>query len=550
MRSLDQSLMEHDLLTLRVIGEWWELDLSGVDKQGCVMMLTETLSQVDIQKELLFLPPEEAEAISDLASQGGRIPVGVFSRNHGEIRLMGPGRMEREEPWLDPISAAEALWYRGFLYRAFDETPEGVIEFYFLPKELLAAFPHPEIYAETAADISFQSLKTSPENWRVADTSAVDDLTTLMTIALKLSQDNNGASDFDDLLLNPDPERRSFLLTLANEMALVRLEDGALRPTRAAIGWLKRGRIAQLNSLADAWSHSEWNDLCHIPGLKCEGENWHNDPLLARTALIDALPHTGQWYKLVDLTAFIKETNPDFQRPDGNYDTWYIKDSSGDEYLAGFDAWDRVEGRLIRFLIRGPLYWLGMTELADLGDQPSAAYRLTEQALNWLAGKTPVESEDSNPIIVDGDGSIIVPLTAKRYHRFQVARISEAQPAARGRPFRYQITPRALDEARQQGIQSERLIDFLTQASEKTLPKSVQRAISRWDERGVEGKLESVVVLRVSDEKILETLRNNPRTRDFIGESLGDLAVVVKPGMWEELRAATTQLGLLLETNL
>ena len=32
---------------------------------------------------------------------------------------MGPGKMEREEPWLDPANAAESLWYRGFLFRGF-----------------------------------------------------------------------------------------------------------------------------------------------------------------------------------------------------------------------------------------------------------------------------------------------------------------------------------------------------------------------------------------------------------------------------------------------
>ncbi len=116
-------------------------------------------------------------------------------------------------------------------------------------------------------------------------------------------------------------------------MSLVRRENGSLRPTRTAIGWLKQGRDAQLCSLGDAWSNSDWNDLCHTPGLKCEGENWHNDPILARTALFDAMPLTTHWYHFSDLVEIIKLTNPDFQRPDGNYDTWYIKDADHNGYL-------------------------------------------------------------------------------------------------------------------------------------------------------------------------------------------------------------------------
>ena len=80
-------------------------------------------------------------------------------------------------------------------------------------------------------------------------------------------------------------------------------------------------------------------------------------------------------------------------------------------------------------------------------------------------------------------------------------------------------------------------------------PRAFSGQLTRWEERGVEARIESVTVLRVNDESILETLRTNPRTRDYLGESLGDLAVVIKPGLWEEFCAATAQLGLFLETE-
>jgi hypothetical protein len=153
------------------------------------------------------------------------------------------------------------------------------------------------------------------------------------------------------------------------------------------------------------------------------------------------------------------------------------------------------------------------------------------------------------PLVVQQDGIILVPQNADRYHRFQVARISEAQRIENGRPFRYRLSPGSLAFAREQGIKSERLLQFLAQASGRALPKSIQRAVERWEERGVEARIESVTVLRVNDESILETLRMNPRTRDYLGESLGDLAVVIKPGLWEEFCAATAQLGLFLETE-
>ena len=114
--------------------------MTGVGKGGAVGALAVALAKVDMQQEMIFLPPEEAAAINDLVAQGGRAPVAVFSRDHGDVRMMGPGRMEREEPWLDPVSATEALWYRGFIYRGFDETADEVLEFFDMPNELLVGF--------------------------------------------------------------------------------------------------------------------------------------------------------------------------------------------------------------------------------------------------------------------------------------------------------------------------------------------------------------------------------------------------------------------------
>ncbi|MCZ7669310.1 MAG: hypothetical protein M5U34_20110 [Chloroflexi bacterium] len=77
----------------------------------------------------------------------------------------------------------------------------------------------------------------------------------------------------------------------------------------------------------------------------------------------------------------------------------------------------------------------------------------------------------------------------------------------------------------------------------------MKRAVSRWQERGVEGRLEAAVILRVKEAAILETLRTNPKTRDLLGESLGDLAVIIPSKNWRELRDITAELGLLLDVN-
>ncbi len=550
MRSLSQALQNHELIVLRVIGEWWELDLTGNDKNSCVREVAHRLHQLNLPEEMAYLPPEETEGLTDLVAAGGRIPVATFERTHGEVRLMGPGKLEREEPWLDPVSATEALWYRGLIYRGFDETADGTREFYFLPTELFAKFPQTavkgQVLKETAVVTPTLQPMPTPRATETADTSAVDDLTTLLALAQKTSLQPDKLDKLNLLLLNPQPDRRSLLITLANEMGLVKQTEEGVRPSKQAVTWLKSSRESQLRALADAWSRTAWNDLRHTPGLQCEGDNWQNDPILAHTALLDTLPRSTEWFRLTDLVATMKMNDPDFQRPDGDYNTWYIRDLSSDDYLTGFESWDRVEGRLLHFLVQGPLSWLGLAETAE--PTPGQwVFCLTERALAWLKNESPPSDIVHVPLVVQADGSLIVPHNADRYARFQAARISEPQPVETGKPFHYRLTPHSLGEAREEGIPPERIIQFLEESSGRPVPAGVKRAITRWGEKGVEGRLETAVILRVRDAAILETLRTNPKTRDYLGETLGELAVVVRQP--HKLCEATAQLGLLLDVG-
>jgi hypothetical protein len=259
------------------------------------------------------------------------------------------------------------------------------------------------------------------------------------------------------------------------------------------------------------------------------------------------LPRSGEWYRQGDLITQIKEEDPDFQRPDGNYETWYIRLENSDVYITGFENWENVEGRLLAFLFNGPLSWLGLLETSKPDADSPARFRLTARALDWLAEK-PVEQDAADePIIVHDDASISVPLNADRYRRFQVARVTEALPVQPGKPFRYQLTPRSLASAADQGIDAGRLLTFLTRASGQALPASTERAIKRWEEKGTEARIQDVVVLRVADAEIIKKLRDQEKTRPFLGEVLGDLAVVIRKGEWQALRQAAASLGLLLD---
>lgn len=641
MRQLKQALQDHELIVLRVIGEWWELDLTGADKDGSVKELTHTLERLNLKMELEQSMPEEASALKALIANNGRMPVATFARDHGDVRMMGPGKLEREEPWFDPQNAAEALWYRGLLYRGFDDTPEGLIEFYFLPDEFYSQFhtlpPKPTTAGKKSAkpappkaveqeeeieeleyedeslfeevpefdedaivvdedesaatekkedlfeeddlsylqepqyvdlDASGQEAKPDPKPERRAKkadvsgltavsppksiphgtTNPVDDLTSILIMAQKIGLDSNTSKELDKYLISKDPDRRSLLINLALEMEMVRQTPNGLRTTRAAVDWLQQSREQQLREIADAWSSSQWNELRHTPQLQCEGDGWENDPILARNGVLETLPRNIQWYRIQDFIQLVKTKAPDFQRPDGNYDTWYIRDLGTKQYISGFENWELVEGRLITFILNGPLTWLGLIITAETPD--GLCFSVTDRLLEWLREAPPAKDEMRVPLLIKPEGIIAVSSTADRYHRFQAARITDPLPIDSDKEFLYRITPDALTKAQHQGITPDRVVQFLETASGRPLPAGVKRAIDRWSENGIEGKLETVVVLRVRDADILQTLRTNPKTRDFIGESLGDLAAAVKPDHRDQLHSAVVQLGLLLDVVL
>ncbi len=551
-KDLVSALDSHELIVLRIIGEWLDLNLTGELKRDCVRLLGQQMSQLDMNLELKLLPPEEAAALTELTNDRGRMSIAAFERLHGAVRQMGPGKMEREEPWLDPVSPAEALWYRGFIYRGFEEIKEDQIEeVYYVPEEFYTQIPPTEDAGQSSIQVLDPLDESTIQEHELIDdlVDMVDDMTTMISFAQIKPLHQDKINRFDSFFQQSNPQRLELLFTLAWEMGLFRATDAGAKPARKAVEWLKQGREQQLRHLANSWRGCSWNELYNTPGLQFEGSGWTNDSVAARNAIIAALPDNFHWYDSAAFVTYIKENNPDFQRPGGNYNTWYIREHESGEYLRGFESWDGVEGRLLRFVIKGPLYWLGLIRLRQSDDSTNISFQLTSRGLDWLKGR-PVKRDDITvPIVVGNDATLFVPTNANQYNRFQIARIADLVSAKPNKPYEYWLTPNSLATAQEQGIDPSRLLEFLKDASGRPIPAGTKRAIERWVERGFEARIERVFILKVREESILEKLRENPKTRPFIA-TLGDLAAVIKPDDWQKFRQAAAGLGLLIDYSI
>jgi len=553
MPDLLTSLQKHDLGHIHIVADLWGLELKANDPESAAKELSASLLNPDLLAEILeTLNPEAQSALEVLVAKNGRLPWAEFSRRFGDIREMGAGKRDREMPHHNPTSAAEILFYRALLARAFFNTASGAQEFAYIPDDLFSIINHEgynglpdnaeEHEGETTFEepaISVSSTANSGPLGRPAspgekvhplpvNDNLLDDATTLLA-ALRLG------------IATSKTQVPVHVIEQLLKSAKIILKSGP-KPEKVKV-FLEASREEALQMLADAWLESEtFNELRQLPGLVFEGE-WKNQPLVTREFLLnllDAVPE-GKWWSLTAFIRDVKTKYPDFQRPAGDYDTWFIKRAADGEYLRGFAYWDQVDGALIKYFITKILFWLEQVELAapEEGAEPTAFRVMSE--------KRKIKNEDGK-LVARSNGQIAVPRFAPRAVRYQVARFCEWDEV-KANAYPYRITPSSLKRAGQQGLKVEHLLTLLAKHTSGGIPPVLVKALKRWETNGTEARVQTQAVLKVSRPEILGELRKSKAAR-FLGEILGPTTVVVKDGAQSKVLAALAELGLLAEEEL
>jgi hypothetical protein len=186
----------------------------------------------------------------------------------------------------------------------------------------------------------------------------------------------------------------------------------------------------------------------------------------------------GVWYSRHDLIQAIKTTEPDFQRPTGDYETWYIRSTSTQEYLKGFEHWDAVEGAMLRFLTSGPLHWLAGLDLAEPSAGDDLLISLSAWGARWLGHDVPAPHEQLRHTLKVGDDFLLTLAPGVSLaDRFRVERFAQWQASYPN--YVYQINQRSLKRASETGITPSQIIDFLKRHSAQ-IPERVGAALTRY----------------------------------------------------------------------
>ncbi len=536
MPGLAQSLEGHDLGHLVIVAESWGIPMRAASAREAISQLAELLPAKAINLE--DLNEETKLALNELAMAGGRLPWAHFTRKFGELREMGAARRDKEQPQRQPVSTTETLWYRALIGRAFFDSPQGPLEFAYIPDEILAVLPLGPIPGSGTL-----GRPARPEERAVvtpANDKILDEACTLLA-ALRLGFNE------DQLVAAEDWQTPPAILKTLLKAARILDESGQPNP-KATRSFLEAERGQALAQLVQAWLPSkQFNELRLMPGLVAEG-NWQNDPLTTRNKVLEFARSApaGQWWSISALIADVKAQRPDFQRPTGDYDSWYLR-AAGGEYLRGFDHWDAVDGALLNFVLRGPMHWLGLLDLgAPAQGKSASAIRWSTWAKGLLAGKAPQGLQvESSKLKVDSRGVISVPRLAARAVRYQVARFASWLPV-KADAYQYQVTSKSLEAARKQGLKIQQLLNLLKAHSAATLPPNLLQALKRWEQHGSQARVDQMLVLRVHSAAALKALRTSRAAR-YLGEPLGPAAISVKAGAAKQVLQALMELGYLGE---
>jgi hypothetical protein len=306
-----------------------------------------------------------------------------------------------------------------------------------------------------------------------------------------------------------------------------------------------------LVELLQTWRDSRtWNDLAHVPGLSTAGKTWPNNPLTTRQLLLDYLAKLPRetWWDLESFVSGIKTQNPGFQRPAGDFESWYLSRTEDGSFLQGFEHWDSVDGALVRFLLRGPLHCLGACDIGfhQFKDSPTA-FRLNKRADSLFNSPSPLSPEKAEPPVqLSPSGRILVPASASRVHHYQIARFCTWVDLDK-RGYHFQLTPSALKTAQEQNLKLNHVRAILETASEAPIHPLLKRSLSRWERKGQEASLARGLILKVSDPEVMKNLRSDRSVSRYLGESLGPRTAEVNEKDWEKLCNAAAKLGYLID---
>ncbi len=432
------------------------------------------LDEGGLRRALHKLSADERAALMALKAQGGVLLRWRFCQAYGQIERYRPWRADAPpNPWRQPISLAQKLWYLGLIEVDAHRSillPEAVARLLPpVPQPRTAVWSGEQPALEPAASVrdlavflgTLLRAPVRPLHGRWLPPY------TLKAINQRLSQPR----DLTGIRSEFQCPRLHFLHYLARAAGLVSLQAGVLLPTAEAWRWLALPYIQAHQRLVDAVSadlqaRASWWERFRLPPI---------DPIIWNT-LIALPPRT---YSLASLSKVLQ--------------------------LQTLRLDTRTQ---LHVLLTGPLRWLG------LGTARKTAVMIGVRDF----------PEPAAARLQPGPDAIAITLGAAP----PLHPLAELMACASSDDDGLRIDSASLARALEAGRDQQQLAQMLAALSGAPLPASIMNCLNDWEHEARRARIRHAAILEIADAADMRAIRSDWRLRPLLGEQLSLHRVVVR----------------------
>ena len=513
-------------------------------KADLIQALHTHLSQPDVLRHTVTrLSKSAQDALAALLRADGALAAHTFTATYGAIRSYRPWRKDSQpqQPWQNPASPAERLWYLGLLYMHPPKPAPRVTQQAIVPADLLPSLRGLLLDSRTGEPVHLLSRPGHPADplWHVAlllatlEEKAVRPLKggwlpprTLAALASRIGL------NLDEEYQPSRSERRMPYLAFLHYLAVaagLMAGDGRLGLTTLAWQWLADRPEARWRALWEGWlaATADAAQPFRFP--------WASLGPQARElvlAQVRRLPLDG----FIPLTQVVEQA--------------HLSDERG--LLA--QPWNQEEDPVIA-LIAGPLFWLGILDVgqgqgeAQASGAPSHFLRLTPLGA-WLlglpdCGPPPFPPPQPCAIRPPERDLILVPPTAQPIHLARLVPFCRwLRPEPPAPEQRLLLSEGRVGQAVARGIKVAQIVHYLEEALGRPPSRRQRQRLRRWARAGQRVRVRHLTVLETSDSELMGQLRSRKLIRRHLGDVLSPTRVVLNPAGLPALLQSLRSLGL------
>ena len=237
-------------------------------------------------------------------------------------------------------------------------------------------------------------------------------------------------------------------------------------------------------------------------------------------ALLAQVP-VGEWVNFSAFARFLYRLRPTFlQRRQRLFPSphWWIEEEEGRPlHPTQLADWLRAEGRYLAYLVRGPLHWWGLCDLALSSKEQLLAFRLTPMA-RFLFHGYPLSAREeqtealalSPALSVSPEGRLVIPCTPDNWPVITCVEDFAESKGVQDEKLLYCLTAHSLGEALSQGRDPRTLLALLGQSSSPDEEHTLQQLLVSMERRIAQyGRVRlytDVALLQTADTAVMQQL--------------------------------------------